>query len=104
MTEEESRQLKQENEALKQANVQKDQRVEVLEGQLMSALLRIEELERRLGKNSHNSSKPPSSDGFSRKRKQRAKSEKRTGGQHGHTGHALEQVALPDQVLIHRAK
>jgi transposase len=64
--------------------------------------LRIEELERRLSKDSHNSSKPPSSDGFSRKTKRHHKSGKRPGGQAGHQGHALVQVTLPDQVIVHR--
>jgi transposase len=69
----------------------------------MAALLRIEELERRLGKDSHNSSKPPSSDGLRRKvREKRKKSEKRSGGQQGHLGHTLSQVAEPDRVLMHR--
>lgn len=48
MTEEEENQLRQENAALKEAVAQKDRRIEELEGLLMSALLRIEELERRL--------------------------------------------------------
>jgi len=67
MTEEEASQLRKENAELKAALAQKDQRIEELEGLLVSALLRIEELERRLAKDSHNSSKPPSSDGFKRK-------------------------------------
>ena len=67
MTEEEENQLRQENAALKEAVAQKDRRIEELEGLLMSALLRIEELERRLAKDSHNSSKPTSSDGLRRK-------------------------------------
>ena len=37
------------------------------EQQLQEALARIAELERRLSKDSHNSSKPPSSDGLGRK-------------------------------------
>lgn len=60
----------------------KDQRIEELEAHLMRALLRIEELERRLGKESHNSSKPPSSDSLGRKPgKTRKKSEKRLGAE-----------------------
>jgi len=48
----------------------------------MRALLRIEELERRVAKDSHNRSKPPSSDGLGRKAgKPRKKSGKPSGGQ-----------------------
>lgn len=60
MTEEEANHLIQEHAELKEALTQKDRRIEELEGLLMSALLRIEELERRMAKDSHNSSKPPS--------------------------------------------
>ncbi len=102
MTEEEARQLRQELAVLKEEAAQKDRRIEELEGLLMSALLRIEELERRLAKDSHNSSKPPSSDGFSRKASPRKKSGKPSGGQRGHQGHAMSQIARPDQVITHR--
>ncbi len=81
MTEEEASQQRKENAELKEELARKDRRIEELEGLLMSALLRIEELERRLAKDSHNSSKPPSSDGFKRKGKKRPKSSKATGGQ-----------------------
>ena len=69
---------------------------------LTGALLRIEELERRAGKNSRNSSKPPSSDGLKHTLKPRAKKGKASGGQVGHHGHALQQVERPDEVITHR--
>jgi transposase len=102
MTEEEASHLRKENTELKEALARKDQRIEELEGLLMSALLRIEELERRLAKDSHNSSKPPSSDGFKRKGKKREANSKPKGGQPGHAGHTLAWVETPDQVAIHR--
>src|SRR6266700_7568568 len=102
MTEEEARQLEKAYADLKEEAAQKDCRIEELEALLMRAVLRIEELERRLAKDSHNSSKPPSSDGLSRKGKPRHKSGKPNGGQKGHPGHALQQVATPDQVITHR--
>jgi transposase len=102
MTDEEASQLRKENAELKEELARKNQRIEELEGLLMSALLRIEELERRLAKDSHNSSKPPASDGFKRKGKKRLGSSKAKGGQAGHVGHTLEMVQTPDEVVIHR--
>jgi transposase len=103
MTEEEARQMKEENAALKAECAQKGHRIEELEALLMAALLRIEERERRVGKDSHNRSKPPSSDGLRRNvREKRKKSENRSGGQPGHPGHTLCQVGEPDQVITHR--
>jgi transposase len=89
MTEEEARQLRKENTELKEEASQKDRRIEDLEGRLMSALLRLEELERRLAKEGHNSSKPPSSDGFKRRGKKHPTSNKTKGGQAGHTDISL---------------
>ena len=66
---------------------------------------RIRELEARLAKNSRTSSKPPSSDGYSkpkRTKSQRQPGQKPTGGQTGHKGKTLEQVAHPDEVQEHR--
>ena len=48
---------------------------------------RVEELESQINKNSSNSSKPPSSDGYKRTIKNnRIKSGKKIGGQKGHEG------------------
>jgi transposase len=65
---------------------------------------RIAELERRLGLNSTNSGKPPSSDGLKkppRVRSLREPSDKPPGGQHGHKGETLRQVAEPDSIVEH---
>src|SRR5215469_7116730 len=99
MTEEEASQLREVHAA---QLAEKEQRIEELESLLTSALLRIEELERRLAKDSHNSSKPPSSDGFARKALPRKTSGKPSGGQSGHQGHAMLQAAVPDRVLTHQ--
>lgn len=71
MTEEEIRQLEQAYTELKETAAQKDRRIEELEGLLMRALLRIEELERRLAKDSHNSSKHGGPLRISRERSER---------------------------------
>ena len=56
-----------------------------------------------LRKDSHNSSKPPSTDGPTRKlRSQRIPSERKVGGQQGHPGSTLPLVEQPDEVLHHR--
>ncbi len=64
----------------------------------------MQELEARLAKDSHTSSKPPSSDPLGRKRprSQRRRSGKKPGGQLGHRGETLHLVAMPDEVVEHR--
>lgn len=63
----------------------------------------VKELEDRLAKNSRNSSKPPSSDGFNKKTKSlRRKSHKKTGGQPKHPGHTLEWSNTVEQVERHQ--
>ncbi len=66
---------------------------------------RIVELERRLSKNSSNSSKPPSSDGLKkppRTSSLREKGKHKSGGQPGHKGETLKQVETPDIIKKHR--
>ncbi len=64
---------------------------------------RLQRVEGQLAKDSHNSSKPPSSDTPRRRpQRQRKPSEKPTGGQPGHRGGTLLQVASPAEVVHHR--
>ena len=65
---------------------------------------RIAELDRRLGVNSSNSGKPPSSDGLKkppRVSSLREPSGKKTGGQKGHPGETLCRVEKPDATMDH---
>ena len=65
---------------------------------------RVETLEALQLKNSSNSSKPPSSDGFKRRPKSRREAGKASpGGQKGHPGTTLKRVACPDEVQVHKA-
>jgi transposase len=70
----------------------------------------IGELRTRLAKNSSNSSKPPSSDGYGKpsaeeKKKKgrslRKRSGRKPGGQDGHEGAHLERVEVPDGEVLH---
>jgi transposase len=82
---------------------QQRQQLEAALAQNAVLLARVQELEARLAKDSHNSSKPPSSDGLARKTKSlRRKSGKKPGGQLGHRGQTLRLVAEPDAVTEHR--
>lgn len=66
----------------------------------------IENLNGQLLMRSHNSSKPPSSDGLSKKPvipgSQRTPSSKKPGGQPGHSGSTLLPVSRPDRTELHR--
>jgi transposase len=73
--------------------------------ELAQARERIGELEARLRQNPRNSSQPPSSEGLGkpapRPRSLRRKSGRKPGGQDGHKGATLVQVARPDREIRH---
>src|SRR5690242_2962632 len=87
---------KEELERLRQENKELKERVAQLE-----AL--VQKLQEQTAKDSHNSSKPPSTDGFKRRTKSlRQKSGKKAGGQRGHQGYHLQRVKQADEVIVHR--
>ena len=85
--------------------------VEELIASLMRQIAALEaevaDLRRQLGQDSSNSSKPPSSDGLKKKPgapgSLRGRSGKASGGQTGHEGGTLRQVADPDRTVRHEA-
>ena len=68
-----------------------------LKGSLEVMILLISLLVNRLGLNSRNSSKPPVTDPH-RQKEAKASNGRKPGGQHGHIGKTLKQVADPDIV------
>lgn len=82
---------------------QKDELIVQLFDQIAKLTARLKELEGQLAKNSRNSSKPPSSDGYDKPKpkSRRGKSGKSSGGQKGHKGNTLKQVEHPDQTVEH---
>jgi hypothetical protein len=63
--------------------------VEPLQAKIEKQEAEIERLKRIINKDSSNSSKPPSSDGFQKRPNSREASERKAGGQPGHKGHRL---------------
>jgi transposase len=67
---------------------------------------RIQKLEDQLAKNSRNSGKPPSSDGYDQPgpspKSLRKRSRRKSGGQPGHPGETLKAVEKPDFIKVHR--
>jgi hypothetical protein len=72
----------------------------------------VAELPQQLGRNSRNSSKPPSTDGYAKpkagekknKRSLRERSGRKPGGQDGHEGAHLERVEVPDARVPHERR
>ena len=68
---------------------------------LLALEAKVNDLEKRLNRNSKNSDQPPSSDGLRRPPRKRSKSKRKTGGQAGHTGKTLKFSDTPDEIIRH---
>ena len=98
---------------LQEDNVRLEEEIAEYKSKFAVLEQRISDLDRSSKLNSHNSSKPPSSDGLSKetveKKKEkekrtksiRKKSDRKSGGQAGHKGTTLNQVENPDQIVDH---
>ncbi|WP_309729494.1 MULTISPECIES: DUF6444 domain-containing protein [unclassified Chamaesiphon] len=76
--------------------------VESLVARINALEARIEVLENQKSKDSKNSSKPPSGDGFAKRTKSlRTKSGRKSGGQKDHPGSTLEWCGEVDEVFVY---
>jgi transposase len=83
-----------------------DARIHALEQRVEDLQAQVHHLQDQLAKNSHNSSKPPSTDGFQKPapKSLRKKSTRPSGGQPGHSGQTLAMVEKPDHTVRHRVE
>ena len=76
--------------------------IETLREQVADLKTLVKELKDRLDKDSHNSSKPPSSDGLQKKPVTlRRKIGRKPGGQQGHPGRTLTFAETPEHTIVH---
>src|SRR5437870_1694449 len=93
--------LREENTVLREQLAQRDELIQQQHaliqrhGEQMSRLSeQLKAVQDQLGKDSHNSHLPPSSDRFVRK-----PSERKSGGQPGHRGSSLSWSSTPDEII-----
>ena len=83
------------------------QQVEELAIQLEKQSIALKELQDKLSKNSQNSGKPPSTDGYNKPKRTeslRKRGQKPNGGQPGHKGHTLKATDSPEHRITHKVE
>ncbi len=85
------------------SHAHKDALILMQQEQIKELQTAVKQLQSRLNMSSRNSSKPPSSDGLNKPapKSLRVAGQRPTGGQKGHTGNTLSQVAQPDTIVVH---
>lgn len=85
------------------SHAQKDELILLQQGQIAALQESVAQLQARLNMNSHNSSKPPSSDGLNKPapKSLRVSTGRPSGGQKGHPGSTLRQAQVPDAIVVH---
>lgn len=85
------------------SHAQKDALILLQQEQIKELQAAVKQLQSRLNMSSRNSSKPPSSDGLNKPapKSLRVAGQRPTGGQKGHSGNTLSQVAQPDAIVTH---
>jgi transposase len=80
--------------------------VAAMQTQIREMAAEIQRLKDQIAKDSHNSGKPPSSDGLKKQRTKslRERGKRASGGQVGHKGKTLRQVEKPDWVVRHEVE
>lgn len=91
--------LRLENAALRQENQALRQQVETLQITVNLLMAQVKELTDRLNKNSSNSHKPPSSEGYRKQPAFKKETKGIKGGQKGHQGNTLQMVSQPDYTI-----
>jgi len=96
-------QLEKENTALRDENILLKVENTRLKEEIVALKTENADLKARLNSDSHNSNKPPSSDGYKKKTIKPAfpkGKNSRQGGQEGHEGRTLRQVEVPDKIVV----
>lgn len=90
---------------LEEKDKKRDEEVALLKQEINSLKETVRMLVARIDKDSSNSGKPPSTDGFKKKnRSLREKSGKLPGAQKGHPGKTLMMSENPDKIVVHELK